>query len=215
MNPDAADKPFNYPARLRAAEKTTDVAARIRLLRNAIAVDPVPIAPRVELFRAYFDANQFDNAVAVFRGSNVPEDMSLRSTLWRDTGIAHRKLGNLEEARRYFTMLTDDPAKGRNLAEIEAELERIQENQRRMPHVHENLDQTTRVRPRVRGDDRDSRGGLDCDRYGLARGTKSGYAEQFRFGVSWWSAGVCRSSRSVGLVEGLEHVTGETVVARE
>ena len=63
----------------------TDVGARIRLLRNAIAVEPVPIAPRVELFRAYFDANQFDNAVAVFRGSNVPEDMSLRSTLWRDT----------------------------------------------------------------------------------------------------------------------------------
>jgi cellulose synthase operon protein C len=151
------DKPYFYEARLKAAMQTNDPALRIRLLRGAIAVNPTPPTPRVQLFQAYFQAGQFEQAIAVFREQIPQEEAFLRNieeraSLARDLAAAHRKLGNLEQARRYLLMLARiDPKQNvkPEIVSLDAELRRIEENQRRMPHVHDNADQTEKVRPRI------------------------------------------------------------------
>lgn len=119
----------------------------IGVLREAIARDPMPLAPRVQLFNAYFKAEQFEPALSVFRGQPPQE-----AAIVRDHATAYRKTGNLEQARQFLRMLKNiDPSQNiaAELAGIDAELKRIQENQQRAPHVHDNLDQTQRVRARV------------------------------------------------------------------
>jgi tetratricopeptide (TPR) repeat protein len=152
VSPAAAEKPYYYAARLKVAERATDPAVRIQLLRGAIAIDPVPLAPRLQLFRTHFQESQFERALAVFRGQLPQEDSSERIAILRDIAAAYRKSGNLEQARQFLVRLGNiDPKQNvkAELASLDAELRRIQENQRRMPRVHDNLDQTERVRPRV------------------------------------------------------------------
>jgi thioredoxin-like negative regulator of GroEL len=147
-----AEKPYYVIARLKAAENAGDTATRARLLKGAVASDPSPIEPRLKLFSAYMQANRFDNALAVFRGQAPQEEVPDRAAIVRDIAVAHRKSGHLEQARQFYRMLgnldSGQDVKA-ELASIEAELQRLQQNQRRMPHVHDNLDQTQRVRPRV------------------------------------------------------------------
>jgi cytochrome c-type biogenesis protein CcmH/NrfG len=124
----------------------------MRLLETAVAVDPAPIEPRLLLFRTYMQANRFENALAVFRGQAPQEEAPERAAIVRDMAAAYRKSGQLEQARQFYRMLGNlDPRQDvrADLASIESELQRIQQNQRRMPQVHDNLDQTQRVRPRV------------------------------------------------------------------
>ena len=107
-------------------------------------MNPAPTAPRLQLFQTLFQAGQFDQAVSVFRDPPA--------SLARDLATAFRKLGNLDQAKRYLLMLARIDTKQNvksEIASLDAELQRIQENQRRMPHVHDNVDQTDRVRPRI------------------------------------------------------------------
>lgn len=151
------EKPYFYEGRLKAAALTNDLASRIRLLRGAIAISPAQPAPRIQLFRAHFQAGQFEQAIAVFRDQIPQEETFLRNveeraSLTRDLATAHRKLGNLDQARRFLVMLaTIDPKQNvkPEIAALDAELKRIQENQQRMPHLHDNVDQKDPVRPRV------------------------------------------------------------------
>ena len=147
----AAEKPYFYHARVKAAAQTNDSASRIRLLRGAVVIDPVPTAARVDLFRALFQANQFEQAVGIFR-NQVPQEEMYSKSVARDLATAYRKLGQLDSARRFLLMLSNlDPTTNvkAEIAGIDADLKKLQENQRRMPRVHDNLDQTDRVRPRV------------------------------------------------------------------
>jgi len=134
----SVEKPYYHHARLKAATQTSDPATRIRLFRDAIAIDPAPPEPKLELFREHYQANQFEHAIAVLRES-VPV------TVRRDMAIAYRKLGGLERARQFF-VLAEDKAQ---IAAIDAELQRRSENTKRMPHVHDGVNQTQPVRPRV------------------------------------------------------------------
>ena len=146
----AAERPYFYHARIKAASQAGDATARIRLLRGAIAVNPAPAAAKVQLFRTHMAANQFEQALAVFR-EQLP-DVEDRATLVRDMANAHRKVGNLPQARRYLTQLSNlDPRQDWKveIAAVDAELKRLEENQRRMPKIHANIDQENRVRPRV------------------------------------------------------------------
>jgi hypothetical protein len=139
LQPSAAGQPYYYHARLKAAQQTNDPAIRIELLRGAIAIDPNPPDPKLELFRMRFQANQFEQAIAVFR-ERAPD-----KTVSRDMATAYRKLGDLERARQLLVMLNEK----KELAEVDAELQRRAANAQRMPHVHDGLDQTQPVRPRV------------------------------------------------------------------
>jgi hypothetical protein len=152
VSAETAEKPYYVIARVKAAENATDPGTRARLLAGAVADDPAPIEPRLRLFRAYMQAGRFENALTVFRG-HAPQDQVLdRAAIVRDIATAHRKSGHLEQARQFYRMLANLDARQDvkpELAAIEAELHRIQQDQRRMPHVHDNLDQMQRVRPRI------------------------------------------------------------------
>ena len=56
--PAAAEKPYLYAARIEAAIATTDPVIKIRLLRAAIAIDPAPEKPRLDLVRAALAAKR-------------------------------------------------------------------------------------------------------------------------------------------------------------
>jgi hypothetical protein len=65
---------------------------------------------------------------------------------------AQRKAGNLAQAKRYLTLFANlDPKQDvkAEVASIDAELKRNEENERRMPRIHDNVDQPEKVRPRV------------------------------------------------------------------
>lgn len=133
------EKPYYYDARLRAAEQSTDTATRVRLLRDAIAIDPTKTNDRVSLFRAYYQSNQFEQAVSLF-GRAAPD-----KTITRELATAYRKLGDLERARPLLIQLNDKA----EIAAIDAEMERRNENRRRAPQVHDGVDQPLPVRPRI------------------------------------------------------------------
>jgi hypothetical protein len=141
----AAERPYSFHARVKAASQTTDVPTRVRLLRGAIAIRPDAHDIRQELFRTHVQANQPQQSVAIYQ-NDAPQPVV------RDLAAAHQKLGNLDQARRYWILTRSyDPKQDirAELASIEAELKRIEENQRRMPNVQETIDQPERVRPRI------------------------------------------------------------------
>jgi Tfp pilus assembly protein PilF len=146
----AAERPYFFHARVKGATQTNDATARIRLLRGAIAINPAATSTKVQLFRTHLTANQFEQALAVFR-EQTP-DVEDRATLAREMATAHRKAGNLAQAKRYLTLLANiDPKQDMKaeIAAVDAELRRIEANERRMPKIHGGIDQEQIVRPRV------------------------------------------------------------------
>lgn len=61
-----AEKPYFHAARMRAAEKSSDNAARFRLLRGALEIDPRNDTPRLPLFRAALAINRNQGAVSIW-----------------------------------------------------------------------------------------------------------------------------------------------------
>jgi tetratricopeptide (TPR) repeat protein len=69
----AVNRPYWYQARLAAAHAAANAAAKIRLLEAAIAVNPEPAAPRIELFRTALDARRYRLAISsVASSANTP-----------------------------------------------------------------------------------------------------------------------------------------------
>ncbi len=69
----AVNKPYWHRARVEAAGATNAAAAKIRLLMAAIAVNPEPSAPRMELFRIALAAKRYQLAVSsVAAAANAP-----------------------------------------------------------------------------------------------------------------------------------------------
>ena len=118
------------------------------------SVEPSPSiqhqAPKVQLFRAHV-ANQFDQALAVFR-NQLPDVETPRNTRSRDGNRASLKLGTWRKRSDSFTLFASlDPKQDvkAEIAAVDADLKRIEENERRMPRIHANVDQQEKVRPRV------------------------------------------------------------------
>lgn len=109
--PAAAEQPFFYHARIEAARTTSDAAARIRLLRNALAIDPNANEARLALFRAALAGGEYQTALS----SMEPMLHTVRSLLSRpdpgegaappyltgmflaETGLDERERGTLAE----------------------------------------------------------------------------------------------------------------------
>jgi len=78
--PASAEKSYFYHARIRAAEEIGDVAAKIRLLEGAAAIDPNAAQPKLALFDAAYGAKRYQTAVAAFypferlSGVNIPQE---------------------------------------------------------------------------------------------------------------------------------------------
>jgi cellulose synthase operon protein C len=91
-----AEQPLYYYARLRAAEGTKDAATRIRLLGGALAIDPDPPKPRLELVRTAVAEGRYQLAVSV--ASALWQQGGLRYTLKQADVPAAREEGEHEYA---------------------------------------------------------------------------------------------------------------------
>jgi tetratricopeptide (TPR) repeat protein len=163
LTPAAADQPMFVAARLAAAERAAEPAARVRLLLAAVAVDPGDASLRVPLFRAELGAGSASDAIEalqpVLRRSQSLTNVGLtsadRARLARELGEAHQQLDRLPEAVRFFTIaLEGQTAAARaplrqRIAAITEEISRRARNAARQPRVSEALDQPQLVRPRI------------------------------------------------------------------
>lgn len=77
VSPAAAQKPFYYHARLRAAAQIADSALRLRLFAGALAINPDSRAARIGFVRAALDSKSYERALAALE------------PLWRDTGLTY------------------------------------------------------------------------------------------------------------------------------
>jgi len=164
------NQPYFTVARLEAAAALRDAAARERLLSAALAIDPRPGAPKLDLFRAAMDARHDSLAIAVARQlyGGFPDSTEFRPweadaflngasegarlAVARGLGEAHQRLGNWRAAARYFQIaqhIRMQAPVGRSLDGVRARLELDAKNDARRPIVNDNLDQDRLVRPKV------------------------------------------------------------------
>ena len=125
-----AEQPYTVTARLRAAEKATDAAVKVRLLRGALAIDP---SHRLPLFRALRGAP----LLALAEDGNVPPEVR------EAVGDAYLQAGQAERAALYYE---GNPDKQK---QAQAEVERRAKNESRRPIVNQGLEQPHDVRVRL------------------------------------------------------------------
>lgn len=172
----AAEKPYFYSARLKAAEaaKPQD---HVALLMGAIAIDPKPLAPRLRLVRAAIDSGNPQTALSALESqvqqfryylNNDESDTDLgwvvtsflseasdaaeRAAAARDLGKASADLGVWRQAvLLYRISLGIEPSAETRAAldQAKAKLERLAENTRRGPVIGKELGQAQLVEPRL------------------------------------------------------------------
>ncbi len=150
QDPSSSDEPYAYTARLAAASATADPAVKIRLLREAIAINPPPEKPRLDLVQAALGAKRWQTAVA--SASGLPyTDVSFILGL----AEANEHVRNLREAEQlYHSVKRIDPQNGiaiRRIRVLETQLKQEEQNEGRRPVVTANLEQDHAVRPRLTG----------------------------------------------------------------
>ena len=74
----AAERPWFYQARLEAAERVSDLTARIRLLLDALAINPEADSPRVSLFQNALSTGQYQLALSAMEPLLEPGGSSYR-----------------------------------------------------------------------------------------------------------------------------------------
>jgi tetratricopeptide (TPR) repeat protein len=163
MTPSTADQPMFVAARVAAAERAAEPAARVNLLLAAVATAPGDNSLRVPLVRAELDARKPADAIEalqpVLRRSRSLADIGLtagdRSRLARELGDACLQLDRLSDAVRFFTIALEGQGIAaraplrRSIATINEEIGRRARNAARQPHIGEALDQPQLVRPRI------------------------------------------------------------------
>ncbi len=172
----AAEKPYFFFARLAAAAATKDPNVRIRLLRDAVAINPAPEQPKIDLLRAALESKRWLTAAAVAQpffnqGFDAPEEQAeyqeamaanaflplleaaQRAALARGLAEAYEHLDQNAAARLLYRAAQRIDPKDTNAAKalvrVEARLQRDRANEQRRPVVTVNLDQPHLVRPRL------------------------------------------------------------------
>ncbi len=175
-SPAAAEKPYFYFARLKAAEaaKPRD---RVALLMGAIAIDPKPLAPRLRLVRAALESANPQLALSALETevqqlryylTNGESDADLgwmvtgflseasdaaeRGAVTRALGKASADLGAWKQAVLLYRLsLAIDPSAETRAAleQAKARQERLAENTRRRPAIGKELGQAQLVEPRL------------------------------------------------------------------
>lgn len=138
----AVNGPYWFRARVEAASASHDPAAKIRLLRTAIAVDPRPEQPRLDLFRTALDQKRYHLAISAVPVEpaqgyemNAPNQAELpewqvsgflrntvlsaaeRALVARGLGEAYLRLNEPERAVYYYRLsLALDKSPGQNAA---------------------------------------------------------------------------------------------------
>jgi hypothetical protein len=170
--PAAAERPYFFWARTKAS---AEVDIRVRLLRGALAIRPESVSARSALFQALRETGAHTAATGVFEPllkntmggwlnaapSGEPGEWVANSFLREYPNRAqiasqlvdsYRRTGRLGTARALLLIAkrVDPGAVGQSdLDAIESALTRQRENQSRRPQIHDGLEQTVRVRPRL------------------------------------------------------------------
>jgi tetratricopeptide (TPR) repeat protein len=159
----AASQPLYFDSRLAAARDTNEMRERIRLLREAVAVEPDARWARVALVHAAFAAGDYRLVLAAVSnilpatgdGSAWLGDEQVRTLT--EVAQAELRLNQLVEARQHLMAARNaESSAGRReelwkqIAELDAKLERAAANQARRPVITgAALEQQHVVRPRV------------------------------------------------------------------
>jgi tetratricopeptide (TPR) repeat protein len=148
----AAAAPLFYRARVTAAA-SADAAGRIRLLSDAISLDPSAPATRLSLFQAAVAARRYALAVSVYQYAPPPDPAA---DVQRSLGEAYERLGLPAEAERNYNMADNSETRIAQRAAIRAALKSVREqirlqalNAARRPAVSNKLEQDHPVRPRL------------------------------------------------------------------
>ena len=124
----SVNRPYWYRARVEAAAAINDGASRIRILLAAIATDPAPAEPRLQLFRTAMDLKRYQQAIAAMppaggQGSesgsdsaefpewqvsmflqNTPYTAADRAFVARGLGEAYQRLNDPPRAVYYYRL---------------------------------------------------------------------------------------------------------------
>jgi hypothetical protein len=176
-SPAAAEKPYFYFARLKAAEGAKP-QERVALLMGAVAIDPKPLAPRVRLVRAAIESGSPQTALSALEPQirnfsyylnndsateaelpwlvreflNEDTDSAARAVVALDLGKASAELGVLRRAVLFYRLsLAIEPSAETRAAldQAQAEQARLTENTRRRPVIAKELGQAQLVEPRL------------------------------------------------------------------
>jgi cellulose synthase operon protein C len=163
LTPAAADRPMFVAARLAAAERSTEPAARIKLLRDAVAVDPDAAGVRLTLFRAELAAGKPADAIDAIQPlltrsrtlTNLGLTAASRARLARELADAYQQIDRPSEALRFFTIALEGQSAAvravirQRITALNDEISRRARNAARQPHISQALDQPQLVRPRI------------------------------------------------------------------
>ncbi len=165
----AVSKTYWYFARVEAASAIADPAAKIRILRAAIATDPAPFDPFLKLFRLALDAKRYQLAISSMPAEiphpglespqpwmvsqflrNTPFSQADRALIARGMGDAYMHLNEPERSAYCYRLgLALDHSQAQpNLPAMLQAIELRKANDDRRPVVSRNLEQPHLVRPR-------------------------------------------------------------------
>jgi hypothetical protein len=177
-SPAAAEKPYFYFARLKAAEAAAKPQDRVASLMGAIAIDPAPLAPRVRLVSAAIESGNPQIALAAVESQirnfsyylnndsatevelpwlvreflSEDTDAAERAAVARALGKASAELGVLPRAVLFYKLsVAIEPSAETRAAldQARAEQARQVENTRRRPVIAKELGQAQLVEPRL------------------------------------------------------------------
>ena len=150
-----SNQPFYYEARLEAARNTSDSAARVPLLLDAIAVHPDQRAPLLALFQAAYSSDRF--ALALEAAQRFFAFAPLTVETAREISATFERAQNYMNAAavlRTAAFGTDTPPDVREhlkqeISGVEHREEIHRQNEGRRPHVSASIEQDHVVRPRI------------------------------------------------------------------
>ncbi|HYP15365.1 MAG TPA: hypothetical protein VEQ63_15665, partial [Bryobacteraceae bacterium] len=175
--PAVAEKPMFHYARLAAAGQASQSTVKIRLLRGALALEPSNAEARSALVETASGAKQFLVVIGalepVLQQSSVGHALSAgqvderslgywlndflrgyqnRASLARLLAQAYENTGELSQAYLMLLVagkLEPNEALTDSIVAVRAKIDLRQHNLDRMPQIHQGLEETRRVRPRL------------------------------------------------------------------
>jgi predicted Zn-dependent protease len=152
QTPAIAEHPYYVRARELAADKTPNGVVKLRLLREALAIDPANADVRRSLGRAAFSLKHDQFGVSVLDPLLAQPD-HLQIAL--DLSAAEERLGNPQLALQYAQVALQSQPDTAQRKQLETSVTRLQAsinlraaNDARRPEIHEPLEQNHPVRPR-------------------------------------------------------------------
>ncbi len=174
IDPAAAERPYYWHARMKAAAQPVSNDVKARLLRGALEIDPQSNQPRLPLFQAAVALNRNQTAIgALMPLARSQQKFELesagnlkflseeflsstflpakdRARIAREAAGVFRKLDAPQPALTLLRIAQYlDPTAQTGLAAFEAEQKRLAENELRRPVITKNLEQERNVRPRL------------------------------------------------------------------